>query len=161
MWMRDGGAVPPAIIDVPTERRLRGSPEPEAVLTIVIISDEAAGRAALRQLLEEGEQSRHRLLEATTGATAVQVCEACRPDCVLLDCASGEEIARQTLAELRAHFDEPTFAVILLTGGDEERLPFQAFEWGAHECIRKSALTSQVLRRALYSARARLASSGL
>jgi diguanylate cyclase (GGDEF)-like protein len=68
--------------------------------------------------------------------------------CVLLDAPAGENDATLDLLEY-VRLSAPDAPIVLLSGGDDEALALAAVKVGAQDCLVKSELEANVLRRAL------------
>lgn len=113
--------------------------------TILVVDDEPTIRLLIRAALEG---SGHFVLEATDGASALQMAHSRRPDLILLDIAlphlSGLEVCRR-LREERATANTP---ILLLSGLVQPAERRAAVEIGAQGFIEKpfspAALVEQV-----------------
>ncbi len=118
-------------------------PEGSAALRVVIADDHPAFLAGLGALL--GSRPEVDVVgEATTGAEAVRVVAATRPDVVVMDLRmpgmTGIDATRQLLQEL------PTVGVLVLTMLEEDDSVFAAMRAGARGYLLKGAGQEDIVR---------------
>jgi DNA-binding NarL/FixJ family response regulator len=116
---------------------------PEAALRVVIADDHPAFLAGLGTLLASRPEV-DVVGEATTGAEAVRVVAATRPDVVVMDLRmpgmTGIDATRQLLHEL------PTIGVLVLTMLEEDDSVFAAMRAGARGYLLKGAGQEDIVR---------------
>jgi CheY-like chemotaxis protein len=112
------------------------------VATILICDDEAP----MRQLIAASlDGTGHIVLEATDGATAVELARLHRPDALVLDVMLPDRSGLEVLAEIRA---EPTLAhvkVIILTARAQRTDHDAAVAAGADRFMAKPFRPSQLV----------------
>jgi PAS domain S-box-containing protein len=123
---------------------------------LLIIASHAGLRSELRQLLERGADRQCTFLESGSGAAAVHTLDAGdeAPDCVLLAHEPPGQDALEVLAALRAERPVPPCPVVILsdTGAEGRELERAALRAGAMEYVARSALSAQLLTRAVENA---------
>jgi DNA-binding response OmpR family regulator len=108
---------------------------------ILVIEDDAAGRALVRQLLERaGLES----IEASNGKAGLQALYSERPDLVLLDVTLPELDGWQTLERIRELSDVP---VMMVTGHASELEKVRALQAGADDYVTKPFGVQELLAR--------------
>ena len=117
--------------------------------SILMIDDNPDDREAFRRALMKADES-YLYLEAGDGLAGIASIEANRPDCVLLDYSlpglSGLDVLR-LIRDMDAFLP-----VIMLTGQGSKAIAIKAMKQGAQNYLVKTALTSNVLRRAIIAA---------
>lgn len=121
-------------------------------LRILIVDDNPEDRSTCRRLLSLCSEQRYVVIEAESGAQALQRCRSKNPDCVLLDYNLPDLDGLEFLAELRTHGDVPSFPVIMLTGQGDETVAVQAMKRGAQDYLVKGELEQESLHRAINNA---------
>ena len=114
-----------------------------AMGTILIIDDDGALRALLRQLLE---QSGWRILEAEDGEAGIQLAKTHHPDVVLCDLLMPRGNGFQVCRVLRAERDLKNARIVVTSGRSYDTDRFHALEAGADEYLQKP-IQPQDLRR--------------
>ena len=107
---------------------------------ILVVDDEPGIRAALHQLLEyEG----YAVLQATSGAEALETCAAKSPHLVLLDVKMAGIDGLAVLKKLRAQ--DPAAIVVMISGHSTISTAVEATQLGAHDFLEKPLDTDRVL----------------
>ena len=91
----------------------------ERHLTVLIADDTTEERAALRETLWHDKSARYTVIEAETGALALELCRTQIPDCLILNHdlpdLSGLDVLKQLCAETGT---SPCPVVMLIEEGD-------------------------------------------
>ncbi len=107
---------------------------------ILVVDDEPGIRAALHQLLEyEG----YAVLQATSGAEALETYAAKSPHLVLLDVKMAGIDGLAVLKKLRAQ--DPAAIVVMISGHSTISTAVEATQLGAHDFLEKPLDTDRVL----------------
>ena len=117
--------------------------------TVLVIDDNPDDREAFRRALKKADES-YGYLEAGDGLSGIAAIERHRPDCVLLDYSLPGLNGLGALQ--RIHEVDPFLPVIMLTGQGSEAIAVQAMKEGAQNYLVKTALTPNLLHRAILSA---------
>lgn len=117
--------------------------------TVLIIDDNPYDREAFRRALKKADES-YGYLEAGDSLSGIALIERHRPDCVLLDYSLPGLNGLGALQ--RIHQVDPFVPVIMLTGQGSEAIAVQAMQEGAQNYLVKTALTPDLLHRAILSA---------
>ena len=99
---------------------------------VMVVDDSAYIRLKERKILLECGYS---VLEAVSGAEAVEVYKTQAPDCVLLDITMPEMDGLTALAKIREH--DPDARIAMVTGMSEQRVIIKALEAGAMDFVVK------------------------
>jgi two-component system cell cycle response regulator len=116
---------------------------------VLIVDDSAEDAQLCRRMLEQSELRTYRVFAVSTGEEGLAF--ICRQpvDCVLLDDRLPDMDGLEFLSELNQRQATPAFPVILLTGQDDEHIAVQAMKSGASDYLVKTALTGDLLSRAI------------
>ena len=146
------------VLQVPTLSR-RG--------TVLVVDDEEGVRASIRVILEETCE----VLEAETGAEALEVLRTREVDLVMLDQRMPGEPGIDVLSRVKAA--DPSTVVVLATAVHDVRIAVEALKRGAYDYITKPfdvdailmlaerALEKRALEREVLCLRSALAPSGM
>jgi hypothetical protein len=118
-------------------------------LTVLIADDAPEDRAALRNALSRERASRFVIIEAESGARALELCRARSPDCLILDYDLPDLSGLESLKRLAAEDGLPTCAVVMLVGAGDAQLAVEAMKSGAHDCLEKDRANGEALPRAV------------
>jgi DNA-binding NtrC family response regulator len=110
--------------------------------TVLVVDDEPDVRVSLRAMLEE----RYEVLEAETGARAVELVRAHDVDLVMLDQRMPDELGLEVLPQLKAV--DPSTVVVLATAVHDVRTVVDALKLGAYDYVVKPFDVEDVLRLA-------------
>jgi len=121
----------------------------ERPLTVLIVSDAAEDRAALHDALSRDPGARYVIIEAESGARALELCHARLPDCLILGDDLADLHALDVLKKLAAEEGAPACAVIVLVGAGDTQLAVEVMRSGAHDCLEKGRARGEELRRAV------------
>lgn len=113
----------------------------ESPKRLLVVDDDMVDRTSVIRLLG----SRYTINEAKNGAEAIEASQTLRPDCVLVDYRlpdmDGVDLVRQ-LAPSRV-------AMVMLTGGGDERVAVDAMKAGAYDYVTKNQLDADRLNAAI------------
>jgi PAS domain S-box-containing protein len=116
-------------------------------ITALIACGAADARAALRKALSLDPEARYRVIEAESGAGALESCRTRIPDCLILDLELPDLSGLEVLKKLVGGEDPPTCAVVVLIGAEDARLAVEAMNEGAHDCLERSHAAGEELGR--------------
>jgi two-component system cell cycle sensor histidine kinase/response regulator CckA len=116
---------------------------PDRQFKILLVEDNRIDREIYKQCLCEIATSRFEFAEAASAAEGIQLAEAFRPDCILLD----YDLPDRTGLELLAHFSPagPPGAVVMLTALGGEGLAVQAMKAGVTDYLPKRQVNPESL----------------
>src|SRR5215475_14455877 len=124
----------------------------ERQLTVLIANDAPEDRAALHDALSRDPAARYVVIEADSGAKAIELCRARMPDCLILKGDVPDLHVLDELKKLAAEEGPPACAVVVLVDANDARLAVEAMKSGAHDCLEKSRARGAELRRAVCQA---------
>jgi len=104
---------------------------------ILIVEDDLVDRMACRRGLAQDPSCEFVLSEAETGRDGLQLANAQKPDCVLLDYNLPDMNGLEFLVELRNDPGEIPIPVIMLTGADNASVAVDAMKHGAQDYMVK------------------------
>lgn len=106
---------------------------------ILIVDDNAADRASIRELLSRDQSMAWQFVEAGTAEEGLRLCGTTQPDCVLLEYRLPDLTGIEFLNRHKAETDQTTrCAVIMLTCQGNESIAVQAIKRGADDYLPKS-----------------------
>jgi PAS domain S-box-containing protein len=117
--------------------------------TVVIADDAPEDRAALHDDISRDTSARYVVIEAESGAGAIDLCRAQKPDCLILKDALPDLNVLDALKKLGAEEGPPACAVVVLVDAGDTRLAIEAMRSGAHDCLEKGRARGAELRRAV------------
>ncbi|MEI6516736.1 MAG: response regulator [bacterium] len=119
--------------------------------TLLLVDDDAMFRAGTRRLLWiTREALPFDIVEAGDGAQALQVIQRQPVDCVLLDNQMSGGLGLDWIPKFLAA--APDLAVVMITGGGDERTAVEAMKKGAMDYLVKGSMTVESLQRAITNA---------
>ncbi len=108
---------------------------------ILVVDDEML----LRTMICDGlEAAGHAVLAASSGAEALRVAKAERPECILLDIMMPDMDGYQTCAALKADSDTATIPVIMISATTDVRVIDNAEKVGAAAVLPKPVPMEQL-----------------
>jgi two-component system KDP operon response regulator KdpE len=122
--------------------------------TILIVEDEPPIRRLLRTTLAAHD---YRILEAGTGAEALQTVRLDRPDLVLLDLGLPDRDGLELIADIRRLGPVP---IVILSGRGEEAAKVAALDSGADDYVTKPFGAEELMARLRAALRHRLQQQG-
>jgi len=124
----------------------------ERQLTVLIANDAPEDRAALHDALSRDPAARYVVIEADSGAKAIELCRAGMPDCLILKGDLPDLHVLDALKKLAAEEGAPACAVVVLVDAGDAQLVVEAMKSGAHDCLEKGRAKGPELRRAVNQA---------
>jgi PAS domain S-box-containing protein len=124
----------------------------ERQLTVLIASDAPEDRAALHDALSRDPAARYAVIEADSGAKAIELCRAGMPDCLILKGDLPDLHVLDALKKLAAEEGSPACAVVVLVDTDNTQLAAEAMKSGAHDCLEEGRAKGAELRRVVSQA---------
>jgi CheY-like chemotaxis protein len=113
------------------------------VAKILVVDDDAAIRALLRDVLEfEG----HDVEAVADGFAALRAAAAARPDCVVLDVMMPGLDGHEVLARLRQLDGGPVLPVVMLTAAADDANAWRAWSGGVDYFLAKPFDAGELLR---------------
>ena len=131
------------------ESVLELAPEPEEVLQILIVDDDAIDRKKLRRLSQSLDLSVE-LSETDTLAGLKLKLDMQRFDLILIDYRLGAGDGLDALSMIKGHPKNFAAATVMVSGEGDLDVAITALKAGCHDFIPKNALDVSVLRNALY-----------
>src|SRR5262245_12233466 len=124
----------------------------EQQLTVVIAANALEERAVLRDALSRETSSRYVIIEVESGAHAVELCRARKPDCLILDQDLRDLSGLDALKKLAAEEGSPACAVVVLVGAVDAQFIVEAMKSGADDCLEKHRAGGEALPDAIRKA---------
>src|SRR5262245_12249020 len=118
-------------------------------LTVLIADGAPEDRATLREALLSDPAAFYSVIEAETGARALELRRARKPDCLILAEGLPDMSVVEALKRLTAEDGLSACAVVALVSEGAARLAVEAMKRGAHDCLEKDRAKGEELRRAL------------
>lgn len=106
-------------------------------IRVLIIDDDIVDRKACQRALKQNPDYDFVLAEAETGQEGLQLAQAEKPDCILLDYRLPDLDGLEFLAELRNETGEIPIPVMMLTGADNALVAVEAMKRGARDYLVK------------------------
>jgi PAS domain S-box-containing protein len=122
----------------------------ERHLTVLIVDDAPEERVALRDTLWHDPAARYSVIEAETGALALELCRTRNPDCVILNHRLPDLSGLEVLKQLGAEAGATPCAVVMLINEGDARLAVAAMRNGATDCLEKNRAHGRALLRAVW-----------
>ena len=114
---------------------------------LLIVEDDLASAALLRELLESLDRPRFAIRHVTTAQEACDVVEGRGADVVLLDLGLPDAVDLEALTRLQKCVSE--IPVIILTSRADEAMALQALSYGAEDYLLKGHVDAATLIRSL------------
>src|SRR5262249_47964552 len=124
----------------------------ERQLTVLIANDAPEVRAAWLDALSRDPAARYVVIEADSGAKAIDLCRAEMPDCLILKGDLPDLDVLDALKKLAAEDGSPACAVVVLVDADDARRAVEAMKSGADDCLEKGCVKGAELRRSVSQA---------
>lgn len=121
-------------------------------LVLVVVDDSPEDRDLYRRLLSQAGGPGYTVSEADSGAEGLRLCEAERPDCVLLDYRLPDIDGLGFLTGLAKEEGALPAPVVVLTGQGSEGLVAHIMKAGAADYLPKGSLSPSGLARAIGTA---------
>jgi len=118
---------------------------------ILIVDDSAEDRELYTRLLQKASGQSYAIVAAETGAGGLELFEAERPDCIVLDFNLPDMDALEILTKLADGRDLPC-AVVLVTGQGSEKVAVESLKLGVHDYLVKGDITGECFGAAILSA---------
>jgi PAS domain S-box-containing protein len=119
---------------------------------VLIVAGAPEVRATLRETFLSDPDARFSVIEAESGARALELRRARSPDCLILDDILPDMSAVEAIERLTAEDGSSTCAVVVLVGEGATRIAVEAMKSGAHDCLEKDCARGEELRRAVSQA---------
>ncbi len=120
-------------------------------ITLLLVDDDALFRAGTRRLFWIVQETLQlHILEAGDGAQALRLVAEQPVDCMLLDNQMPGGLGLDWIPEILA--TAPDLAIVMITGGGDERTAVEAMKKGAMDYLVKGNMTAESLQRALANA---------
>jgi PAS domain S-box-containing protein len=126
-------------VDLPTQR------------TVLIVDDCLEDRHTFRRYLNQDSRYRYRILEAETGAEALEIYQQVGLDAVLLDYRLPDYEGLELLQVMQQQSSSPV-PIVLVTGQGSESLAVQILKTGAEDYLIKGEVTIANLQAAIADA---------
>jgi PAS domain S-box-containing protein len=121
----------------------------ERQLIVIIADDSPEDRAALRDAFSRDPAANYVVIEVESGARALELRRARRPDCVILKGDLPDMHVLDALKKLAAEDGAPACAVVVVVGDGDARLAVEVMKNGAHDCLEKNRARGAELRGAV------------
>ena len=114
---------------------------------LLLVEDSAEDRRIYQRLLRGDSACEYEFAEAWSGEEALRALEEVEPDCVVIDYQLPDMNGAELLQLVRRVVaPERCPALLMLTGRGDEAIAVEAMKAGAHDYLRKSALTAETLK---------------
>jgi putative two-component system response regulator len=117
---------------------------------VLFVEDNPHDVEIVRHMLRKYDRASFNVVSAGTTKEGKDKLRKKPFDLILLDYMLPGEDGLSLLRRLQGRLDVPP--IIMLTGKGDERVAAQAMRWGAYDYFPKSAITSEVLGRAIHQA---------
>ena len=112
---------------------------------ILIIEDNAIDREVYKRCLWEPPHCEFEFAEADSAAEGIEMADAWRPDCALIDVNLPDMDGIEALSRLKANAGRMPFAAVVLTAYSEEAVAVRAMKAGAMDYLAKRLVTPDTL----------------
>lgn len=119
---------------------------------LLIIDDSPDDHIIFRRYLMRSTDVTYEISEAEDGEEGLQLCQATRFDCILVDYNLPDMNGMELLTRLQEHVREQESAIIMLTGVGDEQLAVAAMKYGVQDYLVKDKITPEELRLAVSNA---------
>ncbi len=116
------------------------------IFQVLLIEDDILDVKIFQRTMRNEDNS-FKLLVANTLAKGLKIIEEQSVDLVIVDPGLPDSNGAETIKQVIEH--GPDKPVIVLTGSDDETLPIQAIELGAHDYLIKDTIDKQSLKRSI------------
>jgi two-component system sensor histidine kinase UhpB len=106
---------------------------------ILLVEDDLVDRMACKRALAADPDRRYVIMEADTGEQGLQLAQAHRPHCILLDYNLPDQNGLEFLEALTPDDGEIAIPVMVLTGGSSATLAVELMRRGARDYLTKDA----------------------
>jgi putative two-component system response regulator len=117
---------------------------------LLLVEDNPQDVEIVRRMLRKYERAKFEIASAGSAEEGEEALKDKPFDLILLDYRLPDEDGLGFLQRLQSSVDVPP--MIMLTGRGDERVAVEAMQWGAYDYFPKSAITSEVLGRAIHQA---------
>src|SRR5687767_14061410 len=121
----------------------------ERQLTVLIVGDASEDRAVFHEALSRDPAARYVVIEAESGACALKLRRARKPDCLIINGRLPDFDVADFLKKLAGDEGSPACAVVALVAAGDDRFAAEALSNGAHGCLEKNCARGAALRRAV------------
>ncbi|MFC1707622.1 response regulator [Planctomycetota bacterium] len=118
-------------------------------INILIVDSAAETREQCRRFLHDDSERPYVVSEAEAGRAGVLRFGRQIPDCLLLNCTLPDMSGLDFLSEIGCDRDDSIVGVVMLADQASEKSAVRAMKLGAHDYLRKDALTASALSRAV------------
>src|SRR5262245_6479194 len=116
-------------------------------VSVLIVDGAPEYRADLRETLMRDQAARYSVIEAETGAHAIELCREFSPDCLIVNQDLPDRSGLDLLKQLAAEDGSLNCAVVMLVGARATRVVVEAMKSGARDCLEKNRARGEELRR--------------
>ncbi len=136
---------------------MRGRLQPYVIMkerqfTLLVAATAPERRAALRDSLARDPEARYVMIEAESGARALELCRERPPDCLILDNDLSDLSGLDVIEKLAPEGRAPAFGVVVLIGAGDTKRAVEAMRRGAHDCVERDRARGAELRRVVSQA---------
>ena len=124
----------------------------ERPVRILIIDDNRVDRSLYKQCLQSSPAWKFEFAEAESGVAGMELADAWRPDCTLLDFNLPDLDGIEVLSRLRGNPNRLPCATVMLTAYGGEELAVRAMKAGASDYLPKGHLSADTLPHAVMNA---------
>jgi PAS domain S-box-containing protein len=115
---------------------------------IVLIADDAPeDRTVLQEALSRDPAERYVVIEAESGARALELRRERKPDCLILKSHLPDLYATDALKKLAIDEESPACAVVVVVEAGDAQSAIEAMKSGADDCLEKDRARGAKLRR--------------
>ncbi|MGE0127018.1 MAG: PAS domain S-box protein [Blastocatellales bacterium] len=118
-------------------------------LTVLIVDGAPEDRALLRETLWGNRAARYSVIEAETGARAIELRRERSPDCVIVNHDLPDMPGLEAIKRFTAESESLACGMVALIGVGDTRLAVEMMKSGAHDCLEKNRARGEELLRAV------------